>query len=843
MSCKKENHLICFNEGASTDIQMMKLFLSSDNLRVHCFFQSENQVLSRAILSIFTTGGVAPNMVVMNSTYRGDFHFNLSLLNNQAFWLIDIPRENITVNTDIAAVEQWIIKITMHEGLNIYDTEGTLLDLVREPILQWSLGPTMNKTQVKQLYPHVIDIIVTKCPCANDVALLGLILDSTSNGVYIGKTISGFWKVDGTIWHDMTKIIYAELKDEHKGLTVIDMILTNHFLVILTSLGLFISPDLRYPITSHIQLSRAEFCGFERGCSVPTQKKEHLRVGHKLPCELPTTLFLITLSHSTFNTFSSTHKHVLPVLKLKTGNAYIREIFRHTSGNVGFYSSVLTEIIEPFGMEVINDSPCLDSNLSISIIGPNMVKLSLEPRNYPNVFKDTDVEKTVVIPGHSSFMVIEITDEWTAFAIATMPDTVNSDLTFAAHSWLLYNFGSKSGRNWAIHLKPCNYWVRTDLISLNAVKYTDMGNKEEFKYQVIPNTRGMIPRQIPPVTVIIGNPTLLEVMANGHFDISDDYHMKIQIASKFFHRGSTSLALVLWDASTDCLVTTLVTTMKSSCSYLRTMHHVPDTYIPPEDWTSGVHEDSLGFNMIKTLPVNYRPPSNMGISIPLTDNFYHADPSKPIPRNLFQKSKETGKYKQCANATRREMCNCTEHQKFSHAVAFSDCKEKVHRYKFPVTQYPVVLEIFNEGEKFSVEPPYLVTVTEVNMRKNWEIKHIVPENLKKLKAYLESRLKTPVYNPLGLNLSIRGSELFHFRVSVVPGVSFCDLAEEFQIYVDEVPLPFPGHTLIAVGTSVVIGGLIFTSFLFQLRNIHPLRAFWRHSRGHFAMSSFSSIGS
>ena len=37
--------------------------------------------------------------------------------------------------------------------------------------------------------------------------------------------------------------------------------------------------------------------------------------------------------------------------------------------------------------------------------------------------------------------------------------------------------------------------------------------------------------------------------------------------------------------------------------------------------------------------INYRPPSNMGIAIPLTDHFYHADPSKPIPRNLFFKSK------------------------------------------------------------------------------------------------------------------------------------------------------------------------------------------------------------
>jgi cation channel sperm-associated protein subunit beta len=48
-----------------------------------------------------------------------------------------------------------------------------------------------------------------------------------------------------------------------------------------------------------------------------------------------------------------------------------------------------------------------------------------------------------------------------------------------------------------------------------------------------------------------------------------------------------------------------------------------------------------------------------------------------------------------------------------------------------------------------------------------------------------------------------------------------------QIYVDETPLPFPGQALIALATAVVLGGLIFTAFMFQLHNIHPLRAFRR----------------
>lgn len=48
-----------------------------------------------------------------------------------------------------------------------------------------------------------------------------------------------------------------------------------------------------------------------------------------------------------------------------------------------------------------------------------------------------------------------------------------------------------------------------------------------------------------------------------------------------------------------------------------------------------------------------------------------------------------------------------------------------------------------------------------------------------------------------------------------------DLLFLLQIYVDEVPLPFPGHALIAVAAAVVLGGLIFTAFIFKIRDIHP----------------------
>uniref|UniRef100_A0A673V009 Cation channel sperm associated auxiliary subunit beta n=1 Tax=Suricata suricatta TaxID=37032 RepID=A0A673V009_SURSU len=937
--------------------------------KIHCFLQSESEHAVQKFLAVFTSGGLAPSLGITNSTYTGIFHFNLTLFSDRAYWLIKIPRENITKNTDIAAVEEWYVRITLQQGLNIYTTEGTLLDKVREPILQWNLGAKMTKNSISVVSQYAVDLKVAKCPCANDVALLGFVLNETYNGIYIGLSFSGFWNYDDTTWYNLTDMVYSQLGEEHTKLSVVDMVLTNHFLVLLTSLGLFVSEDLRYPSSS---FSREDFCGFERVRNLKFPRKtttasvtnlknnkpglrpkfplfvfppsfspvgmvfhprshflyaygnqvwlsvdggntferladlrddiikntyhsfytsditfvsqsghvystkaglrrynkigsisdniftlyyDHMGYIHKLtpdrfesggsfvafgnskgifrqapdigfetalapqfisPKEMIFSAYVpLNESQQTIHTkqFSSIHMGKV-IYSRKTGTAYIKKVLQHNTPE-GFLSSIITEVIDPFGMEEENESSCLSSSLSITQAGNATYKLTLQSQNL-------DVEKTVVIPGYSSFLIISVLDDKNVVAIATRPTTALNNMTFPRDSWFLYNLGHKNGRMWKIYAKPCNYWFqqRDTSLSLGVLKHIDLGKSYTVEVKVIPNTKGIQILEIPLLTVIAGNPHLLEVKAEGIFDKTDSYLVKISAASYALHQGSTSLALVVWGASTECFVTTVMLRLKTSCSNLKSMHHIWHEHIPLEDWISGIHKDRHGFNRIKTLPVNYRPPSKMGIAIPLTDHFYHADPSKPIPRNLFPKSKKFGKFKQCANASTREECNCTNDQKSSDAIAFSDCKEKVPRFKFPITQYPISLQISSEDGRIPVDMPYLLTVTEVNNRENWKLEHSVPENVKKLKDYLEPRLHAPVYNPIGLNLSIKGSELFHFRVSVVPGVSSCNLVEEFQIYVDEVPLPFPGHTLIAVATAVVLGGLIFVTFIFQIRNIH-----------------------
>ncbi|EHA99985.1 Pericentriolar material 1 protein [Heterocephalus glaber] len=127
------------------------------------------------------------------------------------------------------------------------------------------------------------------------------------HGVYIGLSSSGFWHYSDTVWYNMTNIIYSALRREYTGLSVMDMVLTNHFLVLLTSLGLFVSGDLRYPSAKDLKLSRAEFCGFERASSCFYSKEPFLEwlsclphvfddVKNTLPSEIT---FLIDQEHNT----------------------------------------------------------------------------------------------------------------------------------------------------------------------------------------------------------------------------------------------------------------------------------------------------------------------------------------------------------------------------------------------------------------------------------------------------------------------------------------------------------------------------------------------------------------
>lgn len=67
----------------------------------------------------------------------------------------------------------------------------------------------------------------------------------------------------------------------------------------------------------------------------------------------------------------------------KTGTAYIRKVLQHNTSE-GFLSSIIAEVINPFGIEEENESSCLSSSLSINQAGNASYKLTLQSQSKCN---------------------------------------------------------------------------------------------------------------------------------------------------------------------------------------------------------------------------------------------------------------------------------------------------------------------------------------------------------------------------------------------------------------------------------------------------------------------------
>ncbi|XP_039389536.1 cation channel sperm-associated protein subunit beta isoform X7 [Mauremys reevesii] len=1035
---KENSSFSCYTEpldDASPKPKVIKLYLGLQNLKISCHLYNVNEEDTlenrKKLLLLYTSSGLAPTIQIFNSTYSGIFYFRMKLEESQSTWTIDIPRRNITYNTDIAPIEEWFVRFTMHHRLNMFATEGTLLDVFREPLLQWHLGKPINSTEIAALIPDVINITVSKCPCANDVAVIALICNDTVHGIYLGVTHSGFISRE-TQWFNMTNSLCSLLDDDCAGLSLVNIILTNNHLIILTTLGLFISQDLRYPTGRILNFTKPSFCGFERddyfsanvwynvqclanaesyevdyislsfnkdktlsqvstcfysndpyiewySCLphrihggktlsrrvvaflidyqqntgiglITVQNKAMVSVykitDHKLnrqtkfpvfwfpdPKFLPfgmffhpgshflyvygsqvwfsddggnTFMLLITLeneiiiktnmcvyshsvafvtdkgnifftkagleryaklttsAHDVFNLYydhlgslniislnesvsDSLEVHLLDVITLiqeddigfdgplspqyiteqqmvffehiplngksrsvqksrfyglhkgkvlqyrPRGSATIVNVFHHEYPPQ-YLSSITVDVLEKFPFRDEERNSFIRNSLRIlKVSDTTRVKLQLVSEYYNsseqvvssslNEFKSSDIEKTVVIPGFSSFLIVEVLDSLNALADATMPERVQFNKSFASDMWFVYDFGTKNGRRWKIIVDTCRYWVRElDNLPLNAIKYLDLTQTFNFGFRVTPVNTAYPIFHMPLMKLVVGNPSIFKVKTNDYWDDTDSYTMEFSVTNNFYKQGKSSIAVILTKASLVCDVSTIVLTLKSGCSYSKSMHYISPVSISAQSWLHGDPKDPYGFKLLKQLPVNYRPPSKLGIAVPLTDNFYNADPSKPRMRDYFAGSKNSGAYKQCANKSTRAECNCNDNEKLSFFVAFSDCKEKALRMKYPVTRLPVNFRVDSENEYTPLVSPFFVTVTEVNHRTNWEVAgtNETPSMLK-MRAYLADKLNITLYNPEALALNIYGSELFHFRVATIPGVSFCNLLDEFQV--------------------------------------------------------------
>ncbi|GCC24189.1 hypothetical protein chiPu_0002589 [Chiloscyllium punctatum] len=288
-------------------------------------------------------------------------------------------------------------------------------------------------------------------------------------------------------------------------------------------------------------------------------------------------------------------------------------------------------------------------------------------------FEADDFEKTLVVPGYSSFLIVRVNSSNLVLAYATMPLLTIYYVLIEEENWFLYDFSSRNG-TWRIYENECYTWIEAaNNVHLNPFVLLDLNDTVNFEFKFSTRKAGS---QVFKITV--GNPHLIQISSKSRWDETGLSILNLVVTSNFNLRGYTTILVTIPEASLLCPITCLAIIVQCSCPARKAIVYLSHKYVSEHEWLHGLSENStIEFNFLKELPVNYRPPSTFGINLPVSENIYNADPSKPKYRNFYELSKKTGRYKQCAMKKTREECGCTDEMRLSSFVQYSDCRQRV----------------------------------------------------------------------------------------------------------------------------------------------------------------------
>eukprot|EP00062_Callorhinchus_milii_P022272 gi/632979873/ref/XP_007906716.1/ PREDICTED: cation channel sperm-associated protein subunit beta [Callorhinchus milii] len=529
--------------------------------------------------------------------------------------------------------------------------------------------------------------------------------------------------------------------------------------------------------------------------------------------------------------------HVGKSLKMRAGG--LGEIVAvYEKHNIpGFISAAVVNIIEhynadPFTAKVLSNILVVENKVNGTIF------LRLEPGDVG--FEASDVEKTVVVPGISSFLIIEVLSPKRVKVKATNKDVLGDRRIFDKGMWILYDFGIKNGRRWRIIENKCTTRIQDiNGIEMIPLKHLDHNDTVSITFKAFSSKLDTWVFQLS-----VGNPIQVNIRNEQYWIDSGTIVLNIRATSLFYKKGYSTLLVYIPGASLRCFLTSFTIILVCSCPPGKYIIHRLPISINREYWLNCNRPPFTTCKALKTLPANYRPPSKYGISIPLSENIYNADPQQPRMRDFYKISKESGHYKQCALKMSREECGCTDEMKLSSYAIYSDCRERVFSILYPVHNLSISLYMKRPGmNDIPLGVPYFITITEVNNRTNWKIiGNNIDPSLKKLRKYFSLTLSSIPYSAQGLFLKLLGSELYHFRVTVIPGVSFCELVEEFQIYVEDPPMAFPFQTLISMITAMLLGAVLIIYFFIHRsynNSSHPTN--WIDSNVRRLIKRFSKL--
>ncbi|KAJ3220294.1 GTPase-activating protein S23 [Dinochytrium kinnereticum] len=269
-----------------------------------------------------------------------------------------------------------------------------------------------------------------------------------------------------------------------------------------------------------------------------------------------------------------------------------------------------------------------------------------------------------------SSAVQRVTGSYPILTSGTVP-AGNWTLSTFPESFSFSNGANVKARAWKLEIPDCNV-RRTPAVSAQYLKYY---GKTILQSEVKIEESATSTPFNAYLNAIISNPSLY--LAN--VTAARNYHSKrasleISIADK----GSQGQMVVAYRPAMESLKCPAIQSsvrVVSSCPPTRSLRYMS---LPGEIERINLTSTYLaGLSEMEILPTNYRPPSFLGRSIPISQNIYNSDPSVAKHRDIYDISRKTGRFKRCSPRQSRQSCNCSIEDTKSMAISDSDCIEQV----------------------------------------------------------------------------------------------------------------------------------------------------------------------
>ena len=502
------------------------------------------------------------------------------------------------------------------------------------------------------------------------------------------------------------------------------------------------------------------------------------------------------------------------------GSALVLDTSDKTQYSASFGIKMKLALLTSYHTTSSGNTPAILYTLAVNNIVNDTGETILELLNVPalNVgWQESDLNNTVMVPGTISFLLTGYINNTHMEAMAT--GFVSMDIERMTRQWFMFNMSE----GMTLTEGPCKHQMTVDP-AIGKKRMFTLDVDDQISLYVLANTTEYIPHQRTNIVY-----ATLSIMGKLEFRLRSElsyipFHQNLSVSIKNYLLTKSVVALRthIPTASLRCSDITPVFTFFSGCPCTKHLAYYYPVNITREDFLGGMPTQN-GTDLLKQLPTNYRPPSQLGIGIPISQHTYNADPSKPFPRNTFSISRETQRYGQCVGKDSKEACECTEEMKYSADAEFSDCREKVFRLQERSIVRPMfaILEKGRDPRPLTIHD--IITLHEVNSRDP-------PVTLQLSSVTLNAVNEDPFLagtdifmDPTGIAIALNGSELFHYRAKLLDGSSHCSLQVEFQLYVDNAPIAYPLEYILKFSMAIVIGLVLFVVYLWYLSEHHTFR--------------------